>query len=67
MERIFYDLNKTVISKDNGYYMLDMDANSPTILQHLVSELSNVNYDDTYHCENFIFCGLPMYSKRFIS
>ncbi|XP_076259381.1 endoplasmic reticulum metallopeptidase 1-like isoform X2 [Rhynchophorus ferrugineus] len=58
-QRQFFLESGELSRTESGFFMLDMDRNSPSILKRYVKELADVEslQDD---CEKYTFCGLPL-------
>ncbi|CAH0380645.1 unnamed protein product [Bemisia tabaci] len=57
-DRILHDENGAVRSHKSGFWIVDLDVNSPRMVRGLVPEIANAELisDD---CKNELYCGLP--------
>ncbi|KAF5305113.1 hypothetical protein FQA39_LY09375 [Lamprigera yunnana] len=66
LNRKFYDENKNLYKNDSGFFLLNMDRNSPDSIKNHVPELNNaIPIED--ECSDLIFCGFPIASTRMVS
>nr|CAD7460312.1 unnamed protein product [Timema tahoe] len=56
-ERTYHDIAGKVRSKETGYWVADLDLNSPDSVKSLVPEFARVRLVDD--CEDELYCGLP--------
>ncbi|XP_063241668.1 endoplasmic reticulum metallopeptidase 1-like isoform X2 [Bacillus rossius redtenbacheri] len=56
-ERTYHDLSGRVRSKQTGYWVVNMDQNSPDSVMSLVPEMSRAELVQS--CSTELFCGLP--------
>lgn len=63
--RIFHDESGNVIKKDSGYFLLNMDHNSPNSVKSYVKEIANSTYTENL-CDKYLLCGLPLSHSRMI-
>lgn len=57
-DRTFRDPAGNVERHDTGYWIVDMDQNSPHTVKSLVPEMANVELVDN-DCVEHVFCGMP--------
>lgn len=53
-----HDASNKIISKSTGYWIADLDINSPHTVDHLVPEMTNAVVLDE-DCDHFLYCGQP--------
>ncbi|KAL3287811.1 hypothetical protein HHI36_002272 [Cryptolaemus montrouzieri] len=62
-QRVFHSEDGGVIKKDSGYFLLNMDRNSPRSVAKYVDEFKrSVPLEDD--CKNFLLCGLPLAHQK---
>ena len=60
--REFYDKSGNKSNEDSGYFVLNLDRNSPRILQNIVPEyLYHMQEVTDADCEKHLYCGIPIY------
>ena len=47
--------------EDSGYVLINLDRNSPRALIQHVPELYTAKEIGEKQCEQYIYCGIPMY------
>jgi hypothetical protein len=47
--------------EDSGYFLINLDRNSPNILLKTVPELTAMEDISDEQCNKHIYCGVPMY------
>ncbi|KAF7287971.1 hypothetical protein GWI33_000031 [Rhynchophorus ferrugineus] len=57
--RQFFNGSGELVKKDSGYFLLNMDRNSPNILRSHVMDLNRASPVNEY-CEKYPACGLPL-------
>lgn len=62
--RVFHELNGTVSRNESGYFVMPVDRR-PTSVKHHVKNFDK-RIDLKEDCENEVFCGVPMFSGRWI-
>ena len=60
-ERHFYDQKGATQKHDSGYFVVNLDRNSPKILQDWVPELRDAREIREKECETHLYCGVPVY------
>ncbi|KAK4883833.1 hypothetical protein RN001_000104 [Aquatica leii] len=61
MTKRFHDDNHNIYKNNSGYFLLNLDRNSPDSIRKHVQELKNESVD----CDG-IFCGYPIASSRMV-
>ncbi|KAJ8969459.1 hypothetical protein NQ317_008791 [Molorchus minor] len=56
--RTFHDITGAVENESTGYWIADMDINSPHTVDRHVPEMVNARVV-TKDCEDYLYCGLP--------
>lgn len=57
-KRTFHDINGAITEEKSGFWIVDMDINSPHIVARSVPQLRNALLVDK-DCENYLYCGMP--------
>jgi hypothetical protein len=57
-DRTFHDVSGNVKHHDTGYWIVDMDQNSPHSVKSFVPELANVQLVEE-DCVQQVYCGMP--------
>lgn len=60
-DRHFYDREGKLENQDSGYFMVNLDRNSPNILRGWLPELSEAKEITSKQCETNLYCGMPVY------
>ena len=60
-ERHFYDITGAETDKDTGYFMVNLDRNSPHILNTWLPELKQAKDILQKDCDKYLYCGAPIY------
>jgi len=60
-DRHFYNLKGELEDQDSGYFILNLDRNSPSVLKDWVPELSKAKEISVKQCEKHLYCGMPVY------
>ena len=60
-ERHFYNQKGETQKEDAGYFVVNLDRNSPRILEDWVPELKNAKEIREKECETQLYCGVPVY------
>ena len=60
-ERHFHDMSGSVTSQDTGYFMVNLDRNSPKILNTWLPELRDAKEIRAKDCDKHLYCGAPVY------
>ncbi|XP_015585017.1 endoplasmic reticulum metallopeptidase 1 isoform X2 [Cephus cinctus] len=63
-QRTFHDISGNVIATDAGYWILNLDRNSPKLIQEAVPELQNAKVVDVSCNNNITYCGMPLWKTR---
>lgn len=63
--RTFHNESGQVYKTDSGYFLNNMDRNSPNSVKKYVPELENAQ-SLASDCDTALFCGLPLGSSRAI-
>ncbi|KAF5299923.1 hypothetical protein FQR65_LT09318 [Abscondita terminalis] len=58
VKRTFHDVNGKIIAQPSGYWIADMDINSPHSVDRYVPEMRNAELVDE-DCTKYLYCGLP--------
>jgi len=59
--REFYNKQGTLENSDSGYFMVNLDRNSPNILRGWVPEISSAIEITSKQCDANLYCGMPVY------
>lgn len=59
-ERTFHDIKGNLLNQETGFWIVDLDVNSPYTLQGIVPEISNARLV-TSDCEKYLYCGMPYF------
>ena len=59
--REFYDKAGHLYKEDAGYFVLNLDRNSPTVLMDWVPEYYSMKQISEQQCEKYLHCGIPVY------
>lgn len=57
-DRTFYDEFNKIAMKSSGYWIVDLDINSPHTVDHLVPEMADAILLDE-DCDRYLYCGQP--------
>lgn len=57
-QRSFHDVTGAVTNESTGYWIADMDINSPHTVDRYVPEIAKAELV-TKDCEEYLYCGLP--------
>jgi len=60
-DREFYNKDGNMTDSDSGYFMVNLDRNSPGILTGWIPELSRAKEISDKDCERQLYCGMPVY------
>ncbi|KAF5307491.1 hypothetical protein FQR65_LT06846 [Abscondita terminalis] len=64
MSRKFHDYNQNVYKNNSGYFLLNLDRNSPNSIRNYVEELKDEVLNP--ECDG-LFCGYPIASSRIVA
>ncbi|CAH1181734.1 unnamed protein product [Phyllotreta striolata] len=56
--RTFHDISGKISSESSGYWIADMDINSPHTVDRYVPDMKNAQLV-TKDCQDYLYCGLP--------
>lgn len=59
--REFYNKDGIMEKSDSGYFMVNLDRNSPKILRGWIPELASAKEISSKDCEKNLYCGMPVY------
>ena len=59
--REFYNNKGALESTDAGYFLVNLDRNSPRVLRDWVPGLSSAREISQADCEKRLYCGVPVY------
>lgn len=59
-ERSFYDIKGTMINQETGFWIVDLDVNSPYTLRGIVPEIDRARLVTT-DCDKYLYCGMPYF------
>ncbi|XP_076761618.1 endoplasmic reticulum metallopeptidase 1 [Xylocopa sonorina] len=59
-QRTFYDVNGNIRNSGTGYWIADLDMNSPHSVEAMVPEIGAVS-STAKDCEKELYCGLPYF------
>jgi len=59
--REFYNKNGELEKSDSGYFMVNLDRNSPDVLRDWIPELKNSMEVTKKDCDAYLYCGMPVY------
>ncbi|KAL1493675.1 hypothetical protein ABEB36_009373 [Hypothenemus hampei] len=57
-QRTFHDASNAIINKTNGYWIVDMDINSPHTVDNYVPLMKTAQLVEK-ECIDYVYCGLP--------
>lgn len=57
-KRTFHDVNGAIKEEKSGFWIVDMDINSPHIVARSVPQLRNAELVDQ-DCKDYLYCGMP--------
>ncbi|KAJ3647303.1 hypothetical protein Zmor_019187 [Zophobas morio] len=57
-KRTFHDVSGAIANEKTGYWIVDMDINSPHTVDRHVPEMAAAELVDE-DCKNYLYCGLP--------
>ena len=60
-ERHFYDVAGAETRADTGYFMVNLDRNSPHVLNTWLPELKEAKEIREKECTEMLYCGVPIY------
>lgn len=62
---MFHNETGDIVKTDSGFFIANLDRNSPTSIKYYVTELEKTKSisDD---CDIALFCGLPIFSIRLV-
>ena len=60
-DRQFFDMKGTITKEDTGYFMVNLDRNSPHVLNTWLPELKQAKLIHEKDCEKHLYCGAPIY------
>lgn len=60
-QRQFYNRAGELEDQDSGYFMVNLDRNSPKILRGWLPELSEAKEITPKQCDAQLYCGMPVY------
>lgn len=60
-DRQFYNKEGQLENQDSGYFMVNLDRNSPQVLKGWVKELKDAKVISPKQCEAHLYCGMPVY------
>jgi hypothetical protein len=60
-DRQFYNLAGQLEDQDSGYFIVNLDRNSPKVLHGWVPELAKAKEITPRACEANLYCGMPVY------
>ncbi|XP_050315595.1 endoplasmic reticulum metallopeptidase 1-like isoform X2 [Anthonomus grandis grandis] len=60
-QRIFHDQSGAIVNTSNGYWIVDMDINSPHTVDNYVPQMKTAHLieKDKNECADYLYCGLP--------
>lgn len=61
-DRVFYNESQMVRRRETGYFVLNLDRNSPRTLPLKKRSISSLQKD----CNEELYCGLPLYMTRMV-
>jgi hypothetical protein len=59
--REFYNRTGEMIKEDSGYFVINLDRNSPSALFHWVPEYYSMKEVTERDCRKHLYCGVPVY------
>jgi len=60
-DRAFYNKDGSMEKEDSGYFMVNLDRNSPKILNDWIPELKEAKEIKQKDCDAHLYCGMPVY------
>ncbi|KAJ3649732.1 hypothetical protein Zmor_021456 [Zophobas morio] len=64
-QRLFHNQQGVIAQQDSGYFLLNLDRHSPSMVKNMVKEIGTIQSIDQ-DCENYLFCGLPLVHSRMV-
>lgn len=59
--REFYNRTGHKLKDDAGYFVINLDRNSPHVLYHWVPEYYTMKQVTDKECQKYLYCGVPVY------
>lgn len=59
--REFYNRTGEKFKDDSGYFVINLDRNSPSVLYHWVPEYYTMKEISDKECQKYLYCGVPVY------
>ncbi len=59
--REFYNKTGDKFKDDAGYFVINLDRNSPSVLYHWVPEYYTMKEISEKECNKYLYCGVPVY------
>ena len=59
--REFYNKDGNKTDEDSGYFLLNLDRNSPRVLMNIVPEFMKMQDVTEEQCQEHLYCGIPIY------
>ena len=59
--REFYNRDGSKAKEDSGYFVINLDRNSPSVLYHWVPEYYTMERITEKECKKYLYCGVPVY------
>lgn len=59
--REFYDRNMKLKKEDSGYFVINLDRRSPSVLFDWVPEYNTMRKVTEKDCKKYLYCGVPVY------
>ena len=59
--REMYDKAGSKFKDDSGYFVVNLDRNSPSVLYHWVPEFYTMKEVTEKDCKKYLYCGMPVY------
>lgn len=63
--RVFHDEKGVETKRDSGYFFLNMDRNSPKIVESYVKDLARAQ-SLSEDCKKYLLCGLPLVHSKMV-
>ncbi|KAE8739131.1 hypothetical protein FOCC_FOCC015360 [Frankliniella occidentalis] len=59
-ERSFHDIKGDLINRETGFWIVDLDINSPHTVRGIVPEMDRIQ-PVTTDCDKYLYCGMPYF------
>lgn len=59
-ERSFHDIKGEMTNRETGFWIVDLDVNSPYTLRGIVPDIDHAR-PVSNDCEKYLYCGMPYF------